>query len=58
MQKVYGIIVIRRDGSSFMEWYHDKENAHTALDGEGFIKETLTFPKDLDLEAAGFYFAD
>jgi hypothetical protein len=48
MQTIYGLINECGDGSSSIHWYRN----------EGTPAETLTFPDDLDLAAAGFYFTD
>ena len=67
-QTIYGLISDNGDGSSSMHWFRDQEKVDFLLsdDGdesywaanEGSPAETLTFPADLDLEAAGFSFND
>ena len=69
MQTVYGLIADCGDGTSCMVWYRDKEIVDRLLNdddlyveqysaNEGSPAETLTFPDDVDLEAAGFSFND
>jgi hypothetical protein len=70
MQTIYGLINDCGDGSSSIHWYRNKEAVDAVLDedspdwdesynqNEGTPAETLTFPDDLDLAAAGFYFTD
>ncbi len=63
---VYGLINDCGDGSSSLHWFRSKDTVDEMLDesnchehywcNEGSPAEILTFPADLDLEAAGFRF--
>jgi len=66
-QTIYGLISDNGDGSASMHWFRTKAEVDEMLDegnghesywsaNEGGPSETLTFPADLDLEAAGFSF--
>lgn len=64
-QKIYGLISDSGDSSSCIHWFRDKDKADAILDddsrenyyaNEGSYAAELTFPADLDLEAAGFRF--
>ncbi len=67
MQIVYGLTADHGDGSNGIRWFRDKaivdellddDNAHHEVyyGNEGSPNIVLTFPDDLDLEAAGFRF--
>ncbi len=64
MQKIYGLICDSGDGSARVVWYKNRKTVDDLLDeeeyfqNEGSPSETLTFPDDFDLEAAGFSLED
>lgn len=59
---IYGLIADNGDGSSSMHWFRTGAEVKVMLEKEYFFMnegrpaETLTFPADLDLKAAGFTF--
>ena len=69
-QTIYGLISDNGDGSSSIHWFRNEETVDKLLSedengdesywaaNEGGPAEVLTFPADLDLEAAGFSFHD
>jgi len=65
-QTIYCLISDNGDGSCSTHWFRSKKKVDELLDendsfwgpNEGGPSDTLTFPADLDLEAAGFIFDD
>ncbi len=62
MQTIYGVIRDLGNGSAYMYWYRDPDDAEKVLNlDDAFMNEgqakILIFPDDLDLDACGFRFS-